>query len=107
MKRNEPRNLRGLVPTKDMADFLGVPESTIRVWRKRHQDWVSRGAPPTEAVHTLFPDPVSDPQDPGVPFLINAGPVYDVAGVVLFAEHVRNYQGKKGNPSWVRQGQPE
>lgn len=102
MKRTEPRNLRGLVQTKDLADFLGVPESTIRAWRKRHQDWLSKGAPPLEAIHTHFPDPVADPQDSGSPFLINAGPVYDVANVVLFAEHVRTHEGKKGNPGWVR-----
>lgn len=100
--QREPRNLRGLVQTKDLADFLGASESTVRVWRKRHLDWVGRDRPDSDAIYVLFPDSVPDPQDPSEAFLVNAGPVYDVADVVRFGAYLRKHQRKAGNPQWIR-----
>jgi hypothetical protein len=106
MHRDEPRNLRGLVQTKDMADFMGVSESTIRAWRKRHLDWVDRGRPASTAIHTHFPDAEPDPQDPTQAFLINAGPVYDVIDVLRFGEYLSGYERTAGNPRWNRSAGP-
>ncbi len=100
MQREEPRNLRGLVQTKDLAEYMGVSESTIRAWRKRHMDWLDRGRPASNAIHIHFPEPVPDPQDPNEPFLINAAAVYDVADVILFGGYVRHHERKAGNPQW-------
>lgn len=102
MQREEPRNLRGLVQTRDMADFLGVTESTIRAWRKRHLDWVERGRPASTAIHIHFPEPVPDPQDPTQAFLVNAAALYDVADVLRFGASVQQHERKGGNPAWSR-----
>lgn len=94
MPHDEPRNLRGLVQTKDLADFLGVTEDAVRAWRKRHLDWVARGRPASRAIPTAFPDPVGDPRSPGEAFLINAAAVYDMADVMRFAEYVEEHRRK-------------
>ncbi|KRF04347.1 hypothetical protein ASH00_14685 [Arthrobacter sp. Soil782] len=102
MQQAEPRNLRGLVQTKDLADYVGVPEATIRVWRKRHSDWVARGRPVSKALPSQFPEPVSDPQEPaGAPFMVNSAPVYDVADVMRFGAYLRQHERKAGNPTWL------
>lgn len=100
MKSDEPRNLRGLVQTKDLADFIGASEATLRVWRKRQQDWVARGRPASSAVYTLFPDPVRDPQSPESAFLFNAAPVYDLGDVVRFRTRLEAHASNRGNPNW-------
>lgn len=102
MQRDEPRNLRGLVQTRDLAEYMGVPENTIRAWRKRHMDWLDRGRPTSTAIHVHFPDPVPDPQNPDEPFLVNAAAVYDVADVMEFGGYVRQHERKVGNPQWNR-----
>lgn len=106
MTRSEPRNLRGLVQTKDFADFLGVSEGTIRAWRKRYLDWVDRGRPESDAIHAHFPEPLPDPEDPGEVFLINAGAVYDVGVVVQFGEYLKGRESRAGNPQWNRSRGP-
>lgn len=102
MQRQEPRNLRGLVQTKNMAEFLGVSENTIRAWRKRNLEWADSGRKETSSVHAHFPAPIPDPQDPQLPFLINGGPVYDVAAVMLFKDYYEQHERKAGNPQWIR-----
>lgn len=102
MQRQAPRNLHGLVQTRDMADFLGVPENTIRAWRKRHLDWVASGRKATASIQAHFPEPIPDPENPDMPFLINGGPLYDVASVVRFRDHVEQHERKVGNPQWIR-----
>jgi hypothetical protein len=102
MQRKEPRNLRGLVQTKDLAEYIGVPEATIRAWRKRYQDWVARGRPESKAIYVHFPDPVADPQAPDEAFLINAAAVYDVASVVRFGSYIKQHERTAGNPQWLR-----
>lgn len=76
-----PRNLRGLVQLKDVAEFLGVLEATLRVWRKRRRAWIAQGRKPSSAIYTLLPDPVRDPANPDVAFLFNGSVAYDVEDV--------------------------
>lgn len=102
MQKKEPRSIRGLVQTRDMADFMGVPEATIRAWRKRHHDWEASGRKATASIHAHFPKAVSDELNPDVPFLINGGPVYDEAAVVSFRDHLEQHERKAGNPAWTR-----
>lgn len=99
METKDPRNLRGLVQPKDMADYLGVPEPTFRVWRKRRQTWIERGRPQSRAVYTLLPDPVRDPGNPAEPFIINGAFVYDVDDVRKLRGAIEAHERKAGNPN--------
>ncbi|HEX9226702.1 MAG TPA: hypothetical protein VF885_08595 [Arthrobacter sp.] len=100
MQTDEPRNLRGLVQPKDLAEYLGVPEPTFRVWRKRREDWINKGRQPSSAVYTLLPDGVKDPANPDVPFLINGAFVYDVEDVRRLRKALEEHERKAGNPAW-------
>lgn len=93
--------MNGLVQTRDLAEHVNTPESTVRAWRKRHVDWVAQGRPASTAIHAQFPEPVMDPQN-DEPFLINGGPVYDVADVVRFGIFVAQHERKAGNPQWLK-----
>ncbi|KIC68697.1 hypothetical protein [Pseudarthrobacter phenanthrenivorans] len=99
MEDKGPRNLRGLVQPRDMAEFLGVPEPTFRVWRKRRQEWVEKGRPKSRAVHTLLPEPVRDPENPSEPFMINGAFVYDVSDVIKLRDEIVAHERKAGNPN--------
>ncbi|WP_018771405.1 hypothetical protein [Arthrobacter sp. 162MFSha1.1] len=94
-----PRHLRGLVQPSDLSAYLGVPEPTFRVWRKRRQEWIDRGRPSSVALYTLLPEPVRDPASPDEPFMINGAFVYDVLDVKELRRAIEAHGRKMGNPN--------
>lgn len=101
----EPRNLRGLVQLKDLAEFLGVLEATLRVWRKRRGAWIVGGRKQSSAIYTLLPEPVKDPANPDVPFLFNGTVAYDVDDVKRLRAALEARERRAKSPH--RQTKPE
>ncbi|MEW1813057.1 hypothetical protein AB0284_20440 [Pseudarthrobacter phenanthrenivorans] len=98
MSEEGPRHIRGLVQPSDLSAYLKVPEPTFRVWRKRRREWIELGRPESKAVYTLLPDPVTDPENPAEPFMVNGAFVYDIEDVRKLRAAVGAHDRKSGNP---------